>query len=445
MEKHETIRSYLETVAEQIRWKRARPVIVQELGRHLEDQRDAFLEENIEEAECLAVEEMGDPVVVGIELDRIHRPKPQWGLLGLTMLMAITGSVLRVWLTAGWTNHLDMNPVKTAAALLLGTVCMAAVYLLDYTFLGRHAVAVYVGALLAGAAALEWSPYVNNASYYTRYVVLCYPLVYAVWLYACRGKRWRGLLMAILGGVPLSLICLWAPYIGALLLLLIIGLVLLLAAAWNDWFGIGKWKSVAVPAGCGLTMAAITCYTLFAGGYRNARLYSFFHPERDPYGTGYQAVVTRKALSVSQWLGEGTWSSAVSPYPYEMTVPGCEGDVFLTTIIYKLGWLPFFMLVMLFAGMLFWLLHRCLRQKNQFGRLIALAVVLTLGLQATCSVALNMGYVLFSMSFPLVVGNLHMIMDMTMIGLALSVFRSDGIARDTVWQLGKNLRKSKAT
>ena len=35
----ETIRDYLDTVAAQIRWKRAWAVAVRELGTHLEDQR----------------------------------------------------------------------------------------------------------------------------------------------------------------------------------------------------------------------------------------------------------------------------------------------------------------------------------------------------------------------------------------------------------------------
>lgn len=83
MGKPETIRAYLDTVQEQIRWKRARPVLARELEQHLTDQRDAFQTEgkDPETAERLAVEEMGDPVSVGTELDRVHRPKPQWGLL----------------------------------------------------------------------------------------------------------------------------------------------------------------------------------------------------------------------------------------------------------------------------------------------------------------------------------------------------------------------------
>lgn len=67
MERPETIQAYLDAVGEQIRWKRARPVVARELEQHLTDQRDAFLEEGAdpETAERMAVEEMGDPVFVG--------------------------------------------------------------------------------------------------------------------------------------------------------------------------------------------------------------------------------------------------------------------------------------------------------------------------------------------------------------------------------------------
>ena len=97
----ETMRAYLEAVQEQIRWKRARPVLIRELERHLADQRDAFLQEgkSPEEAERLAVRDMGDPVTVGTELDAVHRPRPQWGLLGLTIALAAAGAQIVLFTT----------------------------------------------------------------------------------------------------------------------------------------------------------------------------------------------------------------------------------------------------------------------------------------------------------------------------------------------------------
>ena len=42
----------------------------------------------------------------------------------------------------------------------------------------------------------------------------------------------------------------------------------------------------------------------------------------------------------------------------------------------------------------------------------------------------NLGYVLFSASMPLVTGNLSTVVTMGLIGLALSVFRQEPIARE---------------
>ena len=93
----ETIRDYLDTVTAQIRWKRARAAAARELATHLEDQRNEFLAEghSPEEAERLAVEEMGDPVAVGTDLDRLHRPRPQLGLLAQTLALHLLGGWLR--------------------------------------------------------------------------------------------------------------------------------------------------------------------------------------------------------------------------------------------------------------------------------------------------------------------------------------------------------------
>ena len=66
---------YLHTLTEQIRCKMARGTIEQEINDHIEDQKEEFLSEGMSqtEAEEAAVREMGDPVEVGLEMDRIHK------------------------------------------------------------------------------------------------------------------------------------------------------------------------------------------------------------------------------------------------------------------------------------------------------------------------------------------------------------------------------------
>ena len=432
MQEHKTIQSFLDVVGEQIRWKRARPIVTAELERHLEDQRDAFAEEGLENAEELAVEEMGDPVSVGTELDRVHRPKPQWGIIALTITLALAGVLLRIFLTAGWEEtHVAENPIKALTAFGLGCVALLAGYLLDYSCLGRHSGKIYIGVLVVGILLLEYSPIINNVPYYARFITLVFPVVYALWLYSCRNKGWRGIAMAILGGVPLALFCYFVPYTLGLIVHLLSGFVLVLVAAWNDWFGIGRWKSLLPPLACAGTMTGIFAYGIIELDWSAYRFNVLLHPENYSQGYGFQALMIREALGRSRWMGEGTWDTENFVFPYERIVPGSESDAFLTTVIYKLGWAPFLLLIFVFAALMLWLLFRCTKQKSQLGRLIVVAVLMSLSVQAVVSVVWNMGFALLSASFPLVIGNLNTLLNMGLIGLALSVFRGDSIARNT--------------
>lgn len=432
MEKPDTIRGYLEAVAEQIRWRRARPVVTWELERHLEDQRDAFAAAGHEDAEGMAVAEMGDPVSVGAELDRMHRPKPQWSLLALAILLALAGTVLRVWLTADWAvYYMDANPYKAALAFLLGCGALLVGYFLDYGKLGRRGGWIYLGALVISFLLLVIPHRAPNGVHYSlRCAALLYPLVYAFWVYACRKKGWPGLLAAMAGIFPLLWFCQTAPYLFGTLLLLSMGAVLLLAAAWYDWFSIGRWKTLWVTAAYAGGSAIGTVWYTFRDVYASARLAAAFHPEQFADGVGYHAVQIQNAIAGAKWLGEGIWNSADSR-PYALSVPGSGTDNLLTTLIHRLGWLPFLLVVLAFAALAVWILLRCLRQSSQLGKAVVLAALLPLCLQALFSIAWNLGLTLLSSPFPLITSNINTVLAMFLIGLCLSVFREERIARDS--------------
>lgn len=435
----ETIQAYLKAVEEQIRWRRAQGVVSLELRRHLEDQRDAFAAEDREDAERLAVEEMGDPVSVGTELDRLHRPRPQWGLLGLTIALACVGAFLRVWLTRN--EDFDaVSPVMTVLALVLGTAALLGAYFLDFTSLARYVRGIYAGALAAGLLSWWLLPNVNLVAYYTRYIILLYPVVYALWLYSCRGSTWRHFVLAVAGGIPLAVICLLAPFMFGLLILLVSGLVLLLCAIRMGWFGPGRWKF----AGTALALAA-GIPALFLGlGYGEGvaiRVRLALHPELDPLGGGYWGWMAKMCMQNVPFIrrdGHDSFGIASIGRVYGGLFRGEQSYVefsmdkeFLPLkLLMRWGWLAYFLLMAAIAALLVWLLVRCLRQRQQLGRLTALAVVLSLGLETLFSAALNLGFVLFSSHLPLVVGNLHTVLDMALIGLALSVFRGSSILRD---------------
>lgn len=401
----------------QIRWRRARPALQAELESHLLCQMEECVAAGMTEEEAAAetVRQMGDPAETGAALDAVHRPAIQGGLLALTVLLALGGGFLRVWLTEGLDHGAAADPNRTALALCLGTVCLLGAYLGDYTVLCRHGKAVYAGMLLLTVASWELSPVVNCVPYFSRYLTGLSPVVYALWLCAWRGQGWKGLAASIAGGVPLGLVCLLTLDLRGALCLCVTGLVLLTAAVRWDWFGPDWRRALALVWGTAVCVAA-GAGMAFRQGFGQARLLMALHPEVDPLGSGYQAMTVRRALSGVRWLGDsGTadWSM----------VPEAHQDFLPMTMACRLGWLPVLLLAGAVLALLVLLLVRAGKQGTAPGRLLAVSVSLLLGLRLACSVVMNLGFVLFSAQFPLLVGNLQAVVDLALTGLGLSVLR----------------------
>ena len=444
MPERNTFAAYLEAVQGQIRWKRARPVLVRELERHLEDQRDDFLKEGKapDEAERLAVEDMGDPVSVGTELDRIHRPRPQWGLLGLTLALAVIGAVLRViFFQIGGDYHDKFTHAleKVLPSLGLGTAAMLGLYFLDVSRLVRHARAVYGGALAVSLLPLAFL-HSSYCIYYITLAAMLGPLAYALWLYSFRNKGWKGFLLTILGGAFLAVFCRYGFNgfnLAGLLLLLFSGLILTLYAAGRDWFGVGRWKGVGATLAIAFGLLAF----LFFKGYLNSfllRVMIALRPELEKEHRGYmgwmlkmfwedipplRSVGGEAAMSVNAGARVFGGSQEFRPIDF-------SHDFLPASMAVAWGWVPLALLLAALVALLLWLLVKGLRQSYLPGHFVVMAVVLTLGFQTLFSAALNFGFVLFRASLPLVVGNFQTVLDMALIGLVLSVFRGNSIARE---------------
>ena len=226
------------------------------------------------------------------------------------------------------------------------------------------------------------------------------------------------------------------PSMSNLLLLLLSGFALMLLASWEDWFGVGRRKGLCLVLAIAFGLLA---YLFFQGYFDSliGRLRIALHPELDPYGRGFAGQMIRTFWADISPIqnspgnyGIGAVSGVRGPNGKEWT-PFSFGADFLPAIMAGAwGWVPLLLLVATLAVLLLWLLVKGLRQKYLPGRFVVLAVVITLAVQLLFSVALNLGFVLFSASLPLVVGNLQTVLDMVLIGLALSVFRGDSIAQE---------------
>ena len=412
---------------DQVRWKKARPGLAAEIRTHLLDQRDACLAQGMDEgaAQGEAVRQMGDPVALGTDLDRVHRPRPQWGLLVFALALAMLGTLLRMRLSANLKFISNDDLMLDLAGGVLGAVCLAAGYLLDISALGRRAGWVCMGFLaIVVFLLLSWDLRVQGVSWQVEFFLYLFPLTLALLLWRLWGRGWPGALGAMAWAGLCGISCLLTPSLFALFQVTLSALVLGLFFSCRDWFGIGKKLGTVLVAVLGLGILFLIVYY----GYWTQFRFDI-HPELDPLNQGYYAATIRTALSGAKWLGPvdpALWFTE-NGWPL---VPNIEGDNLLTNLICSWGWLPFLAVVGAFAALFLWMLWKTIRLRQTLGRAVCLGGLTALGVQAVFSLLLNLGVPLFAASFPLVVGNTGTVLNMFFIGLMLSAFRDGAMPEE---------------
>lgn len=205
MELHE----YLDTLSEQIRCKKARPMVVEEIENHINDQTEAYIKSGMEKDEAVkkAVLEMGDPVETGVALDRVHRPRMQWELIILAALLSVIGLVMQIIIfkTSCLSNDTNVTTIRDGFIgnavfnTLIGFAVIAIVCAIDYTFLGKHPVVIWCGACIC----LLINHFIRNSLAYPLrftfgyYIVTLMVPVFAAVVFCYRGKGIKGLLKCI--------------------------------------------------------------------------------------------------------------------------------------------------------------------------------------------------------------------------------------------------------
>lgn len=449
LNKYETIASYLQSVCEQIRWKKARQAVYQELEWHLQDQKDAFLSEGMQEkeAEQKAIAEMGDAMVVGLALDKAHRPVPQWGLLLLTAILFLVGMCCRLFL------YDDRTWAEVVPVVGLGIVLFLVAYFLDFSiWMQRAKSIVCVTTIILVLSFLCQTPSINGKPQF-----LLFPMTsFALWLplsyisllcvlrqkkqhdswfaihgcmgekcfsIPCEGKQFRFWIAIIgyIGGVCFLIPC--ALFSNTIIFAISAGFALFLAVE-QDWFGIGKqrgrkWLMMGVVAI--LVMGICLFFRIFP--YFMHRL-----DQSDPMGSGFLRYLFAGFWQDSQWIGEGIPQNPFLLDILEKTNGNWDlsnDSAILLEIGFRYGKVFVGLTLALFVIFFIkcWLQIR--KQKAILANMTAKVIFLILVLQFLFSVIFQFGIpVLTSFSLPLISwGDTGILLNSILIGFLLSVFR----------------------
>ena len=407
---------YLHILTEQIRCKMARGTIEQEINDHIEDQKAEFLGEGMgqTEAEEAAVREMGDPVEVGLEMDRIHRPTMAWEMIALIVGLSLAGYLLRsvmyqtvlgIEQSAGKTEELFWVGASSSwhtslelPALLLGLVLMIGICYMDYTRIAVYAkpiliayqVLLFIGLQVAGAKMYGTTRYIimpfgNIVLNLIDLLWLTIPLFAAV-LYSYRGQGYRGILKAILWMIiPSYFLIIRGQSLIAAMILEVVYCVVLAAAVYKGWFQVCK---KAVLTGIGVVVVLIP--VLLAGGiwcfgmaYQKERIAAIF-------SIGDYAVDFPRVNMIREMI---SGSSAFHGNPqFKELLIYVDGRVhLLASVVAAYGILAGILLVLCLVVLILRFAKISLNQKNQLGMVMGTGCTALFLIQAIVFILENLG------------------------------------------------------
>ena len=441
---------YLGTLTAQIRSRTAREEVRQEIRNHLEDQAEAYEAEGMtrEEARSQAVLDMGDPVSVGIDLDRIHRPKMAWKAVAIIGLLSLAGLLIQYLCfwgidgrgLSGETVRL-MEPVISRGMFIRQCIYTAAgfgvmllVCMADYSRLA-HLARLMAALWLAGLVLLCMSRVIyrlNGSFSYMKALQYVFIPLYGGILYQYRGLGWQGIWVSLawLGAAGSVGLFFLGGGISVTAVMLLVCYGMLLAVIGMGWMGIPKGKGLFV---CGAVIPAVIVIVVLFNlkPYQWGRLQVIFFPETYGAEAGWIPLRVREMVSHLTLFGEEL-ERLVSENRFPGSLPGAQYDYMLLQIASLYGLAAAGALVAAMAGLYAYLFYLVMRQKNQMGRLVGGGCVLLLAVELVQSVLINLGYfVIASGGLPfLASGGSHILAIYVLLGVLLSIYRYQNL----VWE-----------
>ena len=411
-----------------------------------------------EEAEKNAVADMGDPVEVGISLDRIHKPRIAWKLLVIVGILSLLGILLQQSILRQ-PGYLDLEQqmqerYRYAAegfgtAVVIGFFLMCLIYFLDYTVIAKYSrfiggVILVLGVLrVAGFGGLDVDGIGNWVGFGRLQVavtslMMFYVPIYGAILYKYRDGGAFALCRAILWLILPVFITSRIPSLGVAIIMMVSMLVELTVAVWKGWFQlpvkktiIGVWLFFTVVPALLLT-AMYALHMLEA--YQEARIRSYLSASGD---ANYMTSMLHKFNeNILLWGNSG--KDVVGG------LPEFNQDYIFSYILNSYGMIAGIFVAALLAALVVFLFGTSVRQKNELGMVMGFGCGMIILLNISLNFAGIFGWLPLTSTFLpfLSFGRNNILLCYALVGIILSIYRYKDVYPKTFKASKVSLRKT---
>jgi cell division protein FtsW (lipid II flippase) len=408
-------RGFLDQVRNQIRNNEAKDLVELELNHHLENDKKKFLNNGLSEieAEKKVVSQMGNPVMLGKQFNKIHRPRVDWWMVGL-VIMAVGLSLLPILLwdaSAGYSRGMKL----LQGILALGIIFI--IMFLDYRKLLKWKWLFYVAGLiilllliLMNTSYMNGSPSIRVGLFTIEgtKVIPFFFLATAAFFSRHKLSIWRA---ATFFAPPLVLV-MNLPDSYTFFLLSLMGFVMI-------WFNqVNKKLLLKLTAigGTSILLGIVLAWNKVLHPYQKMRFLSFINPEEYANSGGFLYLHMKKLIQTVGWFGQNG---------SEVFIPSGQTDFVFVSLIYHFGWLLGIGITGVLGLLLIRMIIVSVKIKDEFGQMLIIGGITLFTLQFIYNVSMSLGFLPFiGVSLPFIsYGLTPTLLNSIIIGLVLSVYR----------------------
>ncbi|UOB79985.1 FtsW/RodA/SpoVE family cell cycle protein [Bacillus sp. ZJS3] len=402
---------FLKEVTNHIKSKEAKGLVVTELEFHLKQTKNMWIGKGLSEAvaEDKAVEQMGSPVKLGEELNKLYKPKVDWFLIGL--LVAAMGLGFLPVIAFG---HADLFMNKVIF-VILGVVTAVGIMLIDYRKLERFGWLFYtIGVLILlmikcfptgyviGEAIIKIGPITIDC-------LMTIPFFFLAWASFFNNSRLK--LMHLL---MLYVFSLYLFSTTSILLPIFIYITMVFVMLW--WSKLGKktaWLITILP------ILPFIIRDLFSWSavkeYRIARILGFINPAHDQWD-----LRLKEAMSSAGWFGT---------YGNIKSIPAAHTDFVFASLTYYYGYVLALVLVVILSLFAVRIMNIAYKINDGYGKLLLVGGVTLFVIHFICNVGMTLGILpRVSISLPFIsYGLIPTLFHAFIMGIVLSVYRRKDI------------------
>ncbi|OTY21500.1 cell division protein FtsW [Bacillus mycoides] len=404
---------FLSEVTNHIKSKEAKSFVATELDFHLKQAKSTWIEKGLSEevAENKAVEQMGSPIKLGRELNKLHKPKVDWFLI--ILLVAAMGLGFLPVLAFGYTNDVIMNKL---IFVILGVVAALGMMLIDYRKLERlgglfYTIGVLIllmlycfpNASMAGEPLIKIGPIAIDC-------LMAVPFFFLAWASIFNGSRIKVMHLVVL---YLFSLCLFLTV--ATLSTVFIYITMVFVMLW--WSNLGKKKVliITIVPIC-LLIIRVSFSWSSVKGYHLDRFLGYLNPERDAGGAGFMYVRLKEVMSSAGWFGT---------YGNIKSIPAAHTDFVFASLTYYYGYVLALVLVLILSLFAVRIMTISYKTNDGYGKLLLVGGVTLFVVHFICNVGMILGILpRVAISLPFIsYGLVPTLFHAFIMGIVLSVYR----------------------